>query len=355
MREIFNSKKLSKGNEYDLSVPAERFKYFHEKAGKQIEDLKVYLEHDTFVGFLVAKKLAGKGTYSKMLGEVLGIDYFHHVSVGDIVRDVFALLSDPSIKNEVEDYLHTYYRGFINVDVAIEAFLNKSQDKLIPTEFILTLIKREISSMDKKALFIDGMPRSLDQISYALFFRDLINYRDDKDFFVLIHVPEALLAERVTSRYVCPECNVSKNIKLNPSQFILYDSDLEEPYMLCDNRDCVSYNRARLVRKEGDDLGLEPIRVRLEGDAALMKAIKDTINGIPTLDIYSSVPVEFASDYYEDYEITKAYNYLYSNSGLEIKQEPWVFSDDNGTDSYGLAAAAVVLSLIYKMHETLIG
>ncbi|MCA9750382.1 MAG: hypothetical protein KC414_14830, partial [Romboutsia sp.] len=62
----------------------------------------------------------------------------------------------------------------------------------------------------------------------------------------------------------------------------------------------------------------------------------------------------FAMDYYEDYEITKANNYMYTNSGLEISQEPWVFKDDDGTDSYGLAAATVVLSLIYKMHKTLV-
>ena len=93
------------------------------------------------------------------------------------------------------------------------AFEARSTKVLLPTELILVLAKREIAKLGKKTIFMDGFPRDLDQISYALFFRDLINYREDPDVFILIDVPTSVIDERVKTRVICPLCNTSQKLK----------------------------------------------------------------------------------------------------------------------------------------------
>jgi len=72
---IFNSKELSNGKVYSLSNPGGRYEYFHAKLGSKIDEVKSFLENNTFVGFMLAKKMAGKGTYAKMLEEILEKKY----------------------------------------------------------------------------------------------------------------------------------------------------------------------------------------------------------------------------------------------------------------------------------------
>ena len=235
---IFNTKILSTGKTYDLTDAAQRHAYFHDKAGNEIEALKTYLDNNAFVGFLLAKKQAGKGTYSKMLQEVLGENRLAHVSVGDIVRDVDLATKDDSYRTELETYMKKHYRGFVSLDQAFEAFYSRSQDKLLPTEFVLTLVKREIEKVGRKALFIDGIPRDLDQISYSLFFRELINFKGDPDFFVLIETPEELINARLGGRRVCPVCKTSKNIYFNPTTKVSYDAAANSYMLICDNISC---------------------------------------------------------------------------------------------------------------------
>ena len=71
----------------------------------------------------------------------------------------------------------------------ITALEKRNTRTLLPSELILAIAKKEISKRGTKALFVDGLPRDLDQVSYSLFFRDLIDYRQDPDVFVLIDVP----------------------------------------------------------------------------------------------------------------------------------------------------------------------
>ncbi|MBU1987932.1 MAG: nucleoside monophosphate kinase, partial [Nanoarchaeota archaeon] len=103
---------------------------------------------------------------------------------------------------------------YISIDEAMDALLGRSQDKLLPTEFILVLVKKAIDQLPKKTLFIDGFPRDLDQVSYAMYFRDLINYREDADIFINIDIPEAVVDARMKSRVVCPSCHSPRNLKL---------------------------------------------------------------------------------------------------------------------------------------------
>ena len=182
---------------FDMTDVKERQEYFEYKAGDEIKKLREYLKENTFIAYFLGKKSSGKGTYAKMLAEVVDKDKIAHFSIGDMVRSFDEIIADPEKRKEVEEYLKKNYRGFLSLEKIMESWDNRSTKILLPTELILTLVKREIAKLGRKAIFIDGFPRDLDQISYSLFFRDLINYRDDPDLFILIDVPTTVIDERI--------------------------------------------------------------------------------------------------------------------------------------------------------------
>jgi len=110
---IFNSKALSDGKSYNLTDPSERRKYFESKLGSKISDLKEYLEANSFVGYMLARKMAGKGTYAKMVEEILGPDRVTSISVGDIVRNYHSLFENEENSKKAMTELAKYYRGFL--------------------------------------------------------------------------------------------------------------------------------------------------------------------------------------------------------------------------------------------------
>jgi len=119
--------------------------------------------------------------------------------------------------------LEKNYRGYLSLEEIISALENRSTKSLLPSELILALAKMEIAKRGRKAFFIDGFPRTMDQVSYSLFFRELIGYREDPDLFILINIPEAVIDERIKWRSVCPKCQTSRSIKLLPTLKQGYD------------------------------------------------------------------------------------------------------------------------------------
>src|SRR3989344_3571519 len=200
---VFKTKVEGVNQKFMLEDPVERRKYFDLKAGPEIEKLRDFLRTSTFVGFLLGPKNSGKGTYSKLFMEALGGNRVAHISVGDIVRRVHKDIEGGKEK-ELIAFLKKRYRGFITIEKAIDVILGRDTKTLLPTEVILALVEREIDAIGRKGIFIDGFPRNLDQISYALYFRTLIGYRDDPDFFVFIVVPESVIDERMRYRVICP-------------------------------------------------------------------------------------------------------------------------------------------------------
>ncbi len=352
---IFNSKALSKGQAiYNLLDPVDRQKYYHDKLGQKIDEVKEYLEHGSFVGYMLAKKQAGKGVYSKMIEEILGPERFVHISVGDVVRSVHNEVSTPEGESALKKYLQTTYRGYLSIDDAISALKNRSQDKVsIPTEFLLAILKREIAKVGKKALFIDGLPRTLDQISYSLYFRDLINFRDDPDFFVVIDVPMAIIDARMKNRVVCPICQTSRSLLFSPTSFVKLDMETGDYYFLCDNTYCSGYGKTRYVQKDGDLAGTNSIADRLQQDQDLIdKAL--SLQGIDKILLRSATPLSVAKDNLEDYEIQKMCSYKGGEDGkdAEVITSDWVFKDDAGVDcctAFGAVCAITIFSQIYDI------
>ncbi len=361
---IFKTKISGLKKRFDLTDVKERQAYFEFKAGKEIKKLREYLKENTFIAYFLGKKNSGKGTYAKMFKEVVDKDRVEHFSIGDMIRGVDEALKDKKKKKEFISFLEKNYRGFLPLEKVLKSLEKRNTKVLLPSELILALVKKEISERGKRALFIDGFPREMDQISYSLFFRDLIGYRDDPDVFVLIDVPEAVIDERIKYRVICPLCQTSRNLKLLPTKEVEYDKKDKKFHLICDNSDCparqsfASQNLGgqgeKMITKEGDELGIGPIRERLKTDEKLIKQAF-SLYGIPKVLLRNSVPVKKADEFVDDYEITPGYSYQWDEKKKEVKinEKPWQVLDDNGIPCYSLMPPPVVVSLIKQITKAL--
>jgi len=382
---IFKTKIKGKTRRFNLNDPKERAKYFELKAGTEIKKIKNYLKDNTFVAYLLGKKNSGKGTYAKMFGEIVGPEKIDHFSIGDMVRGIDEELKDVKKKKELIIFLEKNYRGWQSFEQIIQALENRSTKTLLPTELVLALVKREIARRQKKTIFIDGFPRDLDQISYSLFFRDLIGYREDPDIFVLIDVPEAVIDERIKWRRICPLCHTSRNLKLLPTSKVGYDVAKKEFYLICDDPNCKTLQSfvgqnlggqgVKMVPKEGDEFGIAPIKERLEKDEKLIQQAF-SLYGIPKILLRNSIPAKDAKKYVDDYEITPEYVFEWDkkekkvhpvrdygekakiqieriSNGVKITEKPWVIADDEEVKSVSLLAPPVVVSLIKQLVKVL--
>ena len=333
---------------FNLNDPAERKEYFEAKAGEEIVKLKKYFKENTFIAYLLGKKNSGKGTYTKLMTEIFGVDNIGHISIGDLVRTTYKDIEDPKKRQEIIEYLEQHYRGYISIEDAINALIGKNQKVLLPTEFILALVKREINKFNRRVIFIDGFPRELDQVQYSLYFKDLVNYRHDPDIFVAINIPESVIDVRMRNRVVCPKCQAPRNLKTFPSKKAGYDKESKEFFLICDNPEC---GDARMVVKEGDGAGIESIRDRLNLDDKLIKKVM-SLHGIPKILLRNAVPVNSVrDDIVDDYEVTPKYVFeLDEKTGkVNINEKSWVVKDDEGIDSFSLLAPPVVIGLIKQL------
>ena len=348
---LFKTKKQGEDKKFDLTDPAQRKEYFELKAGEEIKKIKKYLEHNSFIVYLLGKKNSGKGTYAKMFAEVIGPEKIFHFSVGDMAREIDEELKDKDKRAQLIQFLKNNYRGWLGIEEIISLLESRSTKKLLPTELVLCLVKREIAKQKGKAIFIDGFPRALDQIGFSLFFRDLIDYRKDPDIFVLIDLPENIIDERIKYRRVCPKCKTSRNLKLLPTSKIGYREQEKEFFLMCDEPGC---ENAEMLQKEGDEFGIKPIRERLNLDDKLIKKAF-SLHGIPKILLRNSVPVDKADEYIDKYEITPAYSYQWDKQEgkARIIEKPWIVQDEKNEPVYSLMPPPVVLSLIHQLVDIL--
>lgn len=344
---------------FDLSDVKSRQEYFEYKAGPEIKKLQEYLKNNTFIAYLMGKKSSGKGTYAKMLAEVVGGEKIAHFSIGDMVRSLDEVIKNPEKRKEMEEFLKKNYRGRVLLEDVMKSWDNRSTKTLLPTELILALVKKEIAKLGRKAIFIDGFPREMDQVSYALFFRDLIDYREDPDVFILIDVPTNVIDERVKYRVICPLCNTSRNLKLLTTKNVEYDpsaahstsSGQAKFHLICDNPSC---EKTKMVTKEGDEQGIEPIRARLEKDEMLIKEAYG-LQGIPKILLRNCIPTDKTKDFADDYEITPEFVYEFDEKTGQVKtiEKLWEVPDDEGSSSNSLMPPPVVVSLIKQLVKAL--
>ncbi|HQG57970.1 MAG TPA: hypothetical protein PLX79_03285 [Candidatus Dojkabacteria bacterium] len=331
---------------YDLFDPAQRQLYFNAKIGDQLTSLREYVKNNSFVAYFMAPKQAGKGTYTNMLTELLGKEYIENISVGDLVRDADIEYAENGKKSDLYAYFKKNYRGFVDVDKVFDSLGSRSSSNLLETDFILTLIKRKIDSIGRKTVFIDGFPRKADQVSYSLYFRDLINYRNDPDVFVLINLPLQIIDDRIKGRRVCPKCKLSKNITLNPTQVVKFDKD-NNPVLVCDNPEC---DGEILVEKEGDNLGIQAIKERIENDLDLTEMARK-MYGIPRIELYNSIETSLGEKYANEYELTPVTTYSQDKDGSVKRDSELYTCNDHGKAYYSFVPGAMVAQLIKHLAD----
>ena len=347
---IIGTKVKGLTKKFDLVSPKGRKEYFEAKIGDEIAEIKGFMKDNSFMAFLLGKKNSGKGTYSHLFSEIIGDKNVVLVSVGDTVRETHENW-ETFKKSEDFKKLKELYRGYISFDDACDALLGRTTSKLLPTEFILALLKLKISKLKGKSVFIDGLPRELDQVSYSLYFRDLAGFTDAKDLFILIDIPESVIDERIKYRTVCPICHAVPNKKLLITQKIEYDVKKKEFILICDNPSCKG---AKTIRKEGDDLGIDPLRPRLAKDEEILRKAFN-LHGMSKVLLRNHVPVSEADKYFDDYELTPEYVLNWDEKGKKVKvtEKPWTVKDDNGIESYSLLSSAVVIAMLKQMADIL--
>lgn len=349
---IFKTKIEGTSKTFNLIDPKDCQAYFELKVGPEIKKIREYLKNNSFIAYLLGKKNAGKGTYSKIFAEIIDPKRIFHFSIGDMIREIGKELKDKKRRKELISFLEKNYRGWISLEEAISALEKRDTKTLtVPTELLLFLVERKIAKMEKKTLFIDGFPRDLDQISFSLFFRNLIGYREDPDIFILIDAPEAVIDERIKHRRICPLCKTPKNLKLLPTSKIEYDQRQGEFHLICDNPSCQG---EKMIQKEGDELGIGPIRKRLDVDEKLIKQAL-SLYGVPKILLRNSIPIAEAKNYVDDYEITPEYSYEWvpEKGRVKINEKPWQVIDGEGVPSFSLLPSPVVVSLIKQMADVL--
>ncbi len=91
-----------------------------------------------------------------------------------------------------------------------------SRGKLVPDELVGEIVRERLAQPDARGGWIlDGFPRTLPQLE--LLERLLKDAKTPPDKWLLIDVPEDVIAERVLGRRTCRQCQTSWHIRFNPS------------------------------------------------------------------------------------------------------------------------------------------
>jgi adenylate kinase len=134
---------------------------------------------------------AGKGTQATVLSELLGLP---HVSSGDLFRD--------NLKRETP------------LGLQAKAYMDKGE--LVPDDVTVAMVRDRLSQLDcdSKGAILDGFPRTVEQAKSL----DKVLHQDGKkvDVVIYIEVPEDVLVERLTGRWICRNCQAVYHTLFNP-------------------------------------------------------------------------------------------------------------------------------------------
>jgi hypothetical protein len=150
-------------------------------------------------------------------------------------------------------------------------------------------------------------------------------------------------------RRTCLTCGNSRSISLLPTKQLGYDQEKDEFYLICDYPDCKG---GRMVMKEGDEAGIEPLKGRILADVEVMKRARK-LYGIPKIELYNSLESDKAFDYIDEYETTSACSYtLNDDKTVEIHKSSWEVHED-GKTYFSLLPPAVVVQLVKQLAKQL--
>ena len=168
---------------------------------------------------------AGKGTQAKILAQKLGLP---HISSGDIFRE--------NLKNDTE--LGRLAREYM------------SKGELVPDDVTIAMIRERLSRPDcAQGAILDGFPRTPAQ---AEALDGMLQELGGKvDVVPFIHVPEEVLVERLSGRWICRANGHIFHEKFNPPKVPgVCDYDGSELYQREDDRPEVVRERIRVYYEQ---------------------------------------------------------------------------------------------------------
>ena len=125
---------------------------------------------------------SGKGTYSAMLKEKLGVEV---ISMGDIFR---AMMTENSILGRI-------IKDYVNAGL------------LVPDIIVVEVLEEFISHASKeKGFILDGYPRTIAQA-------DALEKIAKIDLVIQLVVPDWIIIERLSSRRICGDCGQVYNLR----------------------------------------------------------------------------------------------------------------------------------------------
>ena len=135
---------------------------------------------------------AGKGTQAERIVAAYDIP---HISTGDMFRAAMANKTELGLK--AKSYM--------------------DQGELVPDEVTNGIVKERLAEPDTDHGFLlDGFPRTLDQ---AKALDAMLNELGKKlDAVIEIHVPESILVDRLTGRFMCRDCGATYHKVFNPTK-----------------------------------------------------------------------------------------------------------------------------------------
>lgn len=135
---------------------------------------------------------AGKGTQAE---KIIAEYQIPHISTGDMFRA--AIANETALGLEAKSYMD---RG-----------------ELVPDEVTNGIVKERLGQADtEKGFLLDGFPRTLDQ---AKALDQMLSELGKKiDAVIDINVPESVLVERLTGRYMCRNCGASFHKIFKPTK-----------------------------------------------------------------------------------------------------------------------------------------
>lgn len=140
---------------------------------------------------LIGAPGAGKGTQATVLSEQLDVP---HVSSGDLFRD--------NLKRET------------SLGLQAKSYMEKGE--LVPDDVTIAMVRDRLlqPDCDRKGAILDGFPRTAEQAKSL----DDVLQKDGKkiDVVVFIQVPEDVLVERLTGRWICRNCQAVYHTQFNP-------------------------------------------------------------------------------------------------------------------------------------------
>ncbi len=164
---------------------------------------------------LLAPPAAGKGTMAELLVEKYGLK---QLSTGDLLRAV--LKKDDDEAKQLKEKMNS--------------------GQLISDDYIISLVKEELSSGNEKGYIFDGFPRTITQAVELEKILSNLNQKIDKVLYITVSKDISL--KRTIGRRVCPNCKKVYNIYFNKpknenicdncqNELIRRDDDTEEVFL----------------------------------------------------------------------------------------------------------------------------